>query len=56
MGANNPLVNAFFIDVSAAFFTLAADIERAFEMEEHPEDFNTILRWMQERLGFGNID
>jgi hypothetical protein len=55
-GANKPLVNEFFIDVSPAFPVLAAHIERAFETEEPPEDFDSILRQMQERLGFGNID
>ncbi len=55
-GANNPLVNEFFIDVSPAFLALAADIERAFETEEPPEDFDSILRRMQERFGFGDID
>ncbi len=32
-GANNLLVNDFFIDVSPAFLAVAVDIERAFETE-----------------------
>jgi hypothetical protein len=53
---NNLLVTEFLIDVSPAFLALAADIECAFEMEELPEDFDSILRRTQERFGFGDID
>ncbi len=55
-GADNPLVNEFFINVSLAFLALAADIERAFETEKPPEDFDAILRWMQERFGFSDLE
>ncbi len=49
------LVNEFFVNVSLAFFALAANIERAFEMEELLEDLDAILRQMQERFGYGKI-
>ncbi len=55
-GANNPLVNEFFIKVSLAFLVLEADIECAFEMEKPPENFDSVLKCMQERLGFGDMD
>ncbi len=55
-GASNLLVNAFLIDISLTFLVPAADIERAIEAEEPPDDFDSIPRRMQERFGFGDID
>jgi hypothetical protein len=52
--ANNPLVNEFLINVCRVFLALTADIERAFETEELPEYILAILRWTQERSGFGD--
>ncbi len=54
-GTNNPLANEYLIDVSPAFLALATNIECNFETEELPENFDSILRRMQERLGLGNI-
>jgi hypothetical protein len=41
---NYSFVNIFFIDVCPAFLALAADIKRAFEVEEPSEDFDSILK------------
>jgi hypothetical protein len=53
---NNLLVNELYIDVNPAFILLAADIERALKTERPLKDFDAILRQMQERLSFTDID